>query len=159
MLCLAATASALSTGYLYGQSCVSDSTDSGDFAGCGAALPTLSSAVDVAVSPDGKAGYAISAGEDAIVRFDRDTTTGALTPQGCISDPNFVLPCGQTAQGLYQASGVAVSPDGTSVYAVSSGDNAIVRFDRNTGTGALTPQGCIADAGDVAGCGTTQQGL
>src|SRR5439155_750483 len=95
----------------------------------------------------------------SIVRFDRDATTGALTPQGCISDPDFVVPCGATAQGLYQAAGVAVSPDGKSVYAVSSGDSAIVRFDRNTTTGALTAQGCIADVGDIADCGVTQEGL
>src|SRR4051812_49261397 len=124
MLFGAATASALSTGVLYGQSCISDTFGSGDFAGCGVALPTLAGAADVAVSPDGKSVYAVSSGDYSIVRFDRDTATGALTPQGCIGDPDFIIPCGATAQGLYQAGGVAEEPDGKAGYAVSVGGQA-----------------------------------
>jgi len=40
--------------------------------------------------------------------------------------------------GLLMAQDVAVSPDGKHVYAVSEGDSAIVHFDRNAMTGALT---------------------
>ena len=85
--------------------------------------------------------------------------TGALTPQGCISDVGDPANCGTTQQGLRDAQDVAVSTDGASVYVVSFVDDAIVRFDRNTATGALTGQGCIADIGSLAGCGTGQQGL
>jgi len=144
------------TGALTGQGCIADV---GDAAGCGTVQQGLAQATGVAVSPDGKSVYAVSFGEGAIVRFDRDTTTGALTGQGCIADVNDFAGCGTTQQGLNGADGVAASPDGRSVYVTSLQDRAVVRFDRDTATGALTGQGCIADVGDAAGCGTTQQGL
>ena len=133
--------------------------DAGNVAGCGTTQQGLSSANSVATSPDGKSAYVASFIDDAIVRFDRNTTTGALTPAGCIADVGDAASCGTTQQGLNGASSVAVSPDGKSVYVASVDDRSISRFDRNTSTGALTPAGCIADVGDTAGCGTTQQGL
>jgi DNA-binding beta-propeller fold protein YncE len=151
------------TGALTPRGCLSDA---GDPAGCGTTQEGMGGAQDVAVSADGASVYVASAGDDAIVRFDRDTATGALTPQGCISDVGDPAGCGATQQGLTGAHGVVVSPDGASVYvaaafddATVADDSAIVRFDRDTATGALTPQGCISDAGDPAGCGATQQGL
>src|SRR5436309_555155 len=129
MLFGAATASALSTGVLYGQGCISDTTDSGDVAGCGAALPTLAGAVDVAVSPDDKSVYVTSPGDNAIVRFDRNTANGAITPQGCFAD---AAGCGPPTAGLAGAEDVTVSPDNKSVYVASDTDDAIVRFNRDT---------------------------
>ncbi len=84
--------------------------------------------------------------------------TGALTPEGCISDVGDPAGCGATQQGLAGVGGIAVAADGRSVYAASVADNAIVRFDCDPATAALTPAGCIADVG-AAGCGQTQQGL
>ena len=133
--------------------------DTGDAAGCGTTQQGLDAANSVAVSPDGKSVYATSYSDDAIARFDRNASTGALTGAACIADTGDAAGCGATQQGLENANSVAVSPDGKSVYATSYGDDAIVRFDRNTTTGALTGAGCIADTGDIAGCGTTQQGL
>src|SRR6266540_3837723 len=165
-LCLLATAIAAlsiavatalaSTGALTPQGCIADV---GDLAGCGTTQQGLAAAFGVATSPDGKSVYVASEIDDAVVRFDRNTTTGALTPPGCIADVGDAAGCGTTQQGLGEAVGVAVTPDGKSVYVASQADDAIVRFDRNITTGALTPQGCIADVGDAAGCGTTQQGL
>src|SRR6266511_1697258 len=165
-LCLLATAIAAlsiavatalaSTGALTPQGCIADV---GDLAGCGTTQQGLAAAFGVATSPDGKSVYAASEIDNAVVRFDRNTTTGALTPAGCIADVGDAAGCGTTQQGLGEAVGVAVTPDGKSVYVASQADDAIVRFDRNITTGALTPQGCIADVGDAAGCGTTQQGL
>jgi len=105
----------------------------------------------VAVSPDGRSVYVASVDDDAIVRFDRDPTTGALTPAACIQD-EFLCDCSPNQQGLNGASGVVVSPDGASVYVASQVDNAVVRFDRNPATGALTPVACIQDTG-LADCG------
>ena len=82
----------------------------------------------------------------------------ALTPKGCIAALGDSAGCGATATGVNDLRGVALSPDGTSVYAASTGDDAIVRFDR-AADGTLTAQGCVADVGDVAGCGTVAQGL
>jgi DNA-binding beta-propeller fold protein YncE len=99
----------------------------------------------VTVSPDGKSVYAVSDSTDTIVRFDRDTT-GKLTAAGCVEDGDHSSPaCDQTADGLDGASSAAVSPDNKSVYVVSLGDDAIVRFDRDTTTGAITPAGCVDD--------------
>ena len=89
--------------------------------GCGPAVPGLSTVFDVAVSPDGASVYAISNfSPDAIVRFDR-ASSGALSNPSCIEDVESNGPCDDVglageAQGLGSASGLAVSPDGTSVY-------------------------------------------
>ena len=136
--------------------CVSDA---GNPIGCAATHPVLDSATAVAVSPDGRSVYAAALADAAIARFDRNASTGALTPAGCVADAGSPAGCGPTQQGLAGAAGVAVSPDGTSVYAASITDSAIVRLTRITGSGAIVPAGCISDAGDPAGCGVTQQGL
>jgi DNA-binding beta-propeller fold protein YncE len=141
-------------GALTPQGCISDV---GDPAGCGATTEGLNDAAGVAVSPDGASVYAVSAVDDAIVRFNR-SPAGVLTPAGCIADVGDAAGCGTTAQGLDGPSTVAVSPDGASVYAVSAVDDAIVRFDRAT-NGALSDPSCISDVGDPAGCGATAQGL
>ena len=73
---------------------------------------------------------------------------GALTPQGCVDDnddPQGPDTCALTADGLDAPRSVAVSPDGESVYAVGAADDAIVHFDRDPASGALTPQGCVDD--------------
>jgi hypothetical protein len=107
--------------------------DVDDFAGCGAIAQGLNGAFSVAVGPDGTSVYTSSITDDAIVRFDR-AAGGALSNPSCVEDPPAGAGCGATAQGLNGALGVAVSPDGASVYAVGAGDRAIVRFDRE-----LTP--------------------
>src|SRR5436190_91121 len=117
MLSLAVTASATPIGTLVGQGCIADF---GDAAGCGTAQQGLTGARGVAVSPDGKSVYVTSVLGDAIVRFDRDTATGALTKQGCIADAGSAIGCSETQQGLDGARSVAVSPDGKTVYVASS---------------------------------------
>ena len=131
--------------------------DTGDVAGCGSVQQGLLNAQDVAISPDGRSVYVVSSMDDAIARFTRGPT-GTLTPAGCISDVGDTAGCGSTAQGLDGAIDVAVSPDGRSVYVTSFDDQALVRFDRTT-DGALQPAGCIADAGAPAGCGSSQEGM
>ena len=133
--------------------------DVGDAAGCGTTQQGLNGANVGRRQPRRQVGLRRGRLDDAVVRFDRNATTGALTPAGCVADAGDAAGCGTTQQGLDGACSVAVSPDGRSVYVAGTEDDAIVRFDRNTTTGALTPAGCIADAGDPAGCGTTQQGL
>lgn len=120
----------------------------------------LSEPYGVAVSPDNKSVYVASRQDGAIVRFDRNVTTGLLTPQGCFGDVGGTeCGLGNSTQGLAGALSVAVSPDSASVYVGSGGDNALVRFARNTVTGQLTPQSCIADEPNSAGCGAAQAGL
>lgn len=116
----------------------------------------------VVVSPDGAHVYATAhtAGEPAFVDvgtvyiLERDPGTGELTPVGCVRGGG--TGCGASAR-IRAVSGVAISPDGTSVYVASSGSgySAIEVLDRNAATGGLSshvgPTGCIDD-GSVAGC-------
>ena len=84
----------------------------------------------LAVSPDGASVYAGSAGGDAVVVFDRDGGTGALT---------WVETERRTglAKGFAGASGVAVSPDNAYVYVVGRFDDALAVFARDPATGLL----------------------
>ncbi len=121
----------------------------------------LRDATGVVVSADGKSVY-VASGSGAVAIFQRASNTGALSQDpgtaGCISDDDLKDAC-QRGKALKEAAGVAVSPDGKSVYVASEGFNAVAIFNRNTATGALTQKpgraGCIAEGG--AG-GVCQQG-
>ena len=124
----------------------------------------LDSPYAVAVAPGGKNVYAVSFRSDAVARFNRNTTTGALAQPagaaGCISDTG-AGPCAD-GHALGGANDVTVSSDGKSVYVASgfagdflSGD-AVVRFNRSTTSGAIAqPAGA---AGCVRGTGSTGTG-
>jgi DNA-binding beta-propeller fold protein YncE len=132
--------------------------------GCGSGTtndtPGLDGAPGVAVSPDGRSVYVTAVNDDAVVRFDR-AADGSITPAGCFEDAGL-SGCGAGAAadvpGLNGARGIAISPDGTSVYVGSSTvDAALVRFTRAP-SGAVTPAGCIEDAGlDGCGVGTANE--
>lgn len=133
----------------------------GNPSGCAKTARGLGGSRSVAVSADGKSVYVAAGDDNAVVAFKRNTTTGALTQIGCVGrrGENFGG-CSQTARGLESVGSVAVSADGKSVYAAAVGDNAVVAFRRNTGTGALTPLGCIADRPhNRSGCARTTGGL
>jgi DNA-binding beta-propeller fold protein YncE len=145
----------LTTGALSNPSCIKD-TAPGE---CGSAAAGLDGPRSLAVSPDGRSVYVASTNANAIVRFDRDASTGALSDPTCIDDP---VPgeCATSADGLRGARSVTVSPDGRSVYVASGLDNAIVRFDRNASTGALSRPGCVKDAESFPNeCGAAADGL
>jgi DNA-binding beta-propeller fold protein YncE len=145
-LALAFAASAFGAfGDLAPQGCIQDN-DIAAPDNCSPTVDGLEAAQAVAISADGRSVYAASLFDDAIVRFDRDPATGALTPQGCVDDDDTGGDdCAQQAPGLSETKALALSPDGTSLYAVSSGDSAIVRFGRDPATGAITPIDCIED--------------
>jgi DNA-binding beta-propeller fold protein YncE len=67
-----------------------------------------------------------------VVRLNRNTTTGAITQPaataGCVSETG-AGPCAD-GHGLFSPFGVAVSPNGVSVYVASAGSNAVARFNR-----------------------------
>jgi DNA-binding beta-propeller fold protein YncE len=113
----------------------------------------LKSPQSVAVSPDGKSVYVASAASAAVARLVRNTTTGALTQPagsaGCVSQTG-AGPC-VDGHALNNPLGVAVSPDGKSVYVTSAGSDAVARLDRNTTTGAITQAagsaGCVSETG------------
>jgi DNA-binding beta-propeller fold protein YncE len=82
-------------------------------------------------------GIATGAGE---IAFDGCLANDAA--QGCLDLP---------AAPLEGASGVAVSPDGKSVYVASQVSNSVSHFSRDTVTGRLTWQGCLANT-NAQGC-------
>ena len=84
----------------------------------------LDGAIDVAVSSDGKNVYVAGYVDSALVVFDRDTDTGALSYSTLFEDGVAGV------DGLAGACGVTVSADGENVYATGVNDNTLVVFDR-----------------------------
>ena len=112
-----------------------------------------STAVRVAVSPGGKSVYVASSVSDAVVRLNRNTTTGAITQPagspGCVSNTG-AEDCG-LGHALDWPASVAVSPGGTNVYVASYLSNAVAILDRDTSTGTITQPtgttGCVSEDG------------
>jgi DNA-binding beta-propeller fold protein YncE len=110
---------------------------------------SLDGAVAVAVSPNGESVYVASKGGNSISGFDR-ATNGSLSNGGCIADAGASGCVDPAHDSLDGASGVAVSPNGKSVYVASAGTDGVSSFDR-AGDGSLSPERCIANAG-AGGC-------
>jgi cysteine-rich repeat protein len=92
----------------------------------------LGGALAVVVSQDGANVYAAGSSDNSIVAFARDADTGALAYLE--TERNNV----GNVVGIGHVNGLAMSPDGTSLYAASSQDNDVVVFGRDAGTGGLT---------------------
>lgn len=110
-------------------------------------------------------GFSFSAntclGTNVVTRFDRNPETGALTYRGCVTGDKRSGPSGSGAcvqipsavrpasrripygfgSGLDKPGPLALSQDGTSLYA--GGGDSLAWFDRDSSTGALTYGGCI----------------
>ncbi len=169
------------TGALSFAGCWTANKAAGPAPGSGAceALPGISSTgentgfdelLTTALSPDGRSLYAAGA-DDAIVRFTRNTTTGDLTYQDCITGekesgptPGGTGACaaipsvnsGGANSGLDNPQTLSVSADGKTLYAGAVGDDAIARFTRNTTTGALSYEGCNSgETESAAACALT----
>jgi DNA-binding beta-propeller fold protein YncE len=120
----------------------------------------LNSPDEVVVSPDGRSVYVAAFGgvsNDAggVAVFERSSPGGRIAQRadaaGCVS--NTTAGCG-TARGLSSASGLAVSPDGRSVYATGFFPGSVVAFSRSArGDLAQLPglSGCTAVDG-ASGC-------
>jgi hypothetical protein len=120
----------------------------------------LSNVTDVAVSSDGEFLYAAALGDDAVASFSRNPSTGELTYAGCITGNSSLSNAGcaptpdaqasAADSGLHEVTGLALSPDGESLYAVGQSDDAIVHFDRDTTDGTLAYVGCLTGESDTA---------
>lgn len=89
----------------------------------------------VVVSPDGAHVYVLTADsfldyQDVNV-FSRNAATGALTLVESFTNPDDI-------EGLYGAAALALSGDGAHLYVASAASDAVLVFERNPGTGALT---------------------
>lgn len=153
------------SGALKPKDCIDDNDNATDANqgpdACAQETDGMNGANAVAVSPDGQSVYVAAQLDSAIVHFDRDPDTGALTPVGCVEDdtPEAADACADETSGLFAAWDIAVSPGGESVYAASLGDDALVAFDRDLGSGVLSPAGCIRDATTASGCAETAPAL
>jgi len=163
ILAIAVPSASAATGDLTFASCQSNATITGQSCTVNAGLLNLVN--DVKISPDGKSAYAVATSSNAVVVFDRNATTGALTLKtgaaGCFA--NAILgDCTVLTGQLNAPQALAISPDGKNVYVVSSTSNTLVSFDRDTTTGALTQKagadGCLANA-SLAPCTTWSDAL
>ena len=110
----------------------------------------------VAVSPDGKNVYVasgkngatVAAGYGSLAILDRDAATGAISEAGCLSSDGTDGRDGASGActpmpSLVGADGVAVSPDGSTVFVTASTSGSVVAFSRDPATGSLTRLGCF----------------
>jgi DNA-binding beta-propeller fold protein YncE len=121
--------------------------------------------IALATSPDGRNVYVATLDGNAVVIFDRDPATGSLSqpsdPDGCVSADGTGGQCAEGV-GLNDPRGLAVSKDGRHLYAVATGSNSLVIFDRDAATGALAHKGaadgCFSqtepDCAEAAGLGS-----
>ena len=128
-----------------GSGCIVDSAQTGCTTG-----RWLQGANAVAVSPDDGEVYVTSLMSNSVTTFTRAPTTGQLTQQsgtaGCVI---YLVAVGcSLGQAMSAPEGLAVSPDGTSVYAAAFDSGAIDVLDRDVDSGALTQKpnraGCVA---------------
>jgi 6-phosphogluconolactonase (cycloisomerase 2 family) len=105
----------------------------------------------VTVSPDGAHVYTTAFRDDAVAVFDRNATTGA------ISFVEVQIDGVGGVDGLDGSTEATVSPDGAQLYSVSilrlsRGEDALVTFDRNATTGAISfVEAQFGDEGGVDG--------
>jgi DNA-binding beta-propeller fold protein YncE len=157
------------TGTLSFARCVqSPSNRNGTSGECGAAVVEgLQYDTAVVVSPDGRFVYT---GGLRLNIFGRDITTGALTYIGCADGGAAGSPCAaHNAAFRAGVSGLAISPDGDTVYATSdylatfavpsTHHSALLIFNRDAATGLLGDGGCAQDPGSPAGCAVTGDGM
>jgi DNA-binding beta-propeller fold protein YncE len=117
----------------------------------------LAGAYALAVSADGNNVYVASFTAGTVVRLNRNPNTGALTQPagaaGCISETG-ASPCAD-GHALGHPYGMAISPDGKSIYVTSTTDSAVARINRNPTTGAIAQPagtaGCVSQTG-AGGC-------
>jgi DNA-binding beta-propeller fold protein YncE len=120
----------------------------------------LDGADAVAISPDDRGVYVPTLLSSSIAIFTRTPSTGQLAQAsgttGCVANATGVG-CAR-GRALRGAEGVAVSPEGTTVYAVALTPGSIDVFDRTGPTAALTQkrgrQGCLIDS--RSNCGRAQ---
>jgi 6-phosphogluconolactonase (cycloisomerase 2 family) len=122
--------------------------------------PVLTRARSAAFSPGGANIYIASLSPGAVVAFSRSSSNGALTqipgPGGCISETGSGGACAH-GTALANANGVAVSPDGRSLYVASiDATNAVLSFDRDPVSGEIAQvpgqAGCTSEDGTAGAC-------
>ena len=107
--------------------------------------------LDIVVAPDGNYVYVLMSleGVGAVVAYHRDPGNGVLRFANCIEENTDEGAC-TPAVGLAGARGIAISPDGRTLYVVAhyyADGGTITSFARDANSGTLTqlaPKGCFA---------------
>ncbi len=115
---------------------------------CGSESPALAGAGSLAVSSSGNV---FVGGSQAVASFKLQQPSGTLVASGCIGDAAGCTSSGDLAGADASPSGVALSPDGTTLYVAAHASGEIVELD--VAGGALLRLGCVAGTAG-AGCGT-----
>jgi 6-phosphogluconolactonase (cycloisomerase 2 family) len=102
----------------------------------------------VAVSPDGAYVYTASFDDSAVTAFKRDASTGKLTYLATYKDGVGGI------DGIAQCTSVAISPDGTHLYATGFAGKAVAVFNRDPATGLLA-QAQVIKRSPFSGAGGT----
>jgi 6-phosphogluconolactonase (cycloisomerase 2 family) len=158
-------------GHLTEIGCIADATNSGSTT-CGAADATAHGLINpraIVISPDGKNVYVAAQdqpGNGTIAEFARaaDGTLSQLSQHDCIAENNEGSQCADNnAYGIAAPiNALAISPDGTTVYAADSSREDVAWFTR-AGDGSLSQAAtnqCIQNAGfDSSECNSTASGL
>jgi 6-phosphogluconolactonase (cycloisomerase 2 family) len=138
----------------------------------GRAVDTDAYGRNIVVSPDERFVYVAAADSNGIAIFSRDPAHGRLIQlagaDGCVttdgSSEDGAATC-QDGRDLNDINGLALSPDGKTLYGASTDDGFVI-FSVDTSTGKLTQltgtQGCVTDDGaseDGAGTCTNGKGV
>lgn len=121
-------------------------------AGCSASATGLTDASQVRVSPDGHDVYVSSPDSRSVATFARQRN-GRVRQLGCVGQAGWE--CGAVNRDLEMASGLAISPDGRSVYL---GARSLILTLRRSRDGRLHPSGGRASCVGVPGSGCPRQG-
>ena len=101
----------------------------------------------LAVAPDGSHVYAAGTDDNAVTVFERDATTGALTFAGTHLDGVGDV------RDLAGVQAVALSPDGSTLYAAAASGDAVTAFSTRCADGTLDPDEQCDDGNSAAGDG------
>jgi DNA-binding beta-propeller fold protein YncE len=140
--------------------CFKRTSDPDPDAACTTLSPDLEGVRGIAVSADGHNVYAAEQNGNAIAIFTR-SASNTLEYNGCVSQlaEGGNAGCVTTGvTGLLGVTGLAVSPGGERLYAVSYSGNALVTFKRNTTTGMLEYQSCESGSSGAKLCAVTSAG-
>jgi DNA-binding beta-propeller fold protein YncE len=144
-----------SNGSLTPLGCIDDNDTGADT--CAQSADGMDALFDVVISPDGQNVYTSAGNDSAVAGFTR-LTDGTLVPAGCVEQVSAADGCTAAMTGLATVNGLAMSPDGTTLYAAGAVSDAIARLDRGAG-GVLTQAGCVKDTSSADTCAQATIGL